>query len=186
MAIRTERRLFTVQEYHRMGEAGVLAEDERVELIEGEIVTMPPIGEGHARSVDGAAELLITRLGQRARVRIQGPVDVGQRSEFQPDLAVLRREPACVGAEHPGPDDILLIIEVADTSLERDRGLKLPVYARAGVGEVWIVNLRAGLIEVYRQPGGGAYRDVSTVGRGERLTISAIPDVGFATDEILG
>jgi Uma2 family endonuclease len=186
MAVQAERRLFTVEEYHRMGEAGVLTEDDRVELIEGEIVTMPPIGEGRARSVDSAAEVFITRFGQRARIRIQGPVDVGQRSEFQPDLAVLRREPERAGAEHPGPDDILLIIEVADTSLERDRGLKLPIYARAGVREVWIVNLRAGLIEVYRQPVGGAYREVLAVGRGQRLAISTVPAISFTTDELLG
>lgn len=183
--IQTERRPFTVKEYQRMGEVGILNEDDRVELIEGEIVRMPPIGKGHARSVDSTAELRITRLGGRARVRIQGPVDIGPRCEFQPDLAVLRREPERADAEHPGPDDLFLLIEVADASLERDREVKLPIYGRAAVREVWIVNLRSAVIEVYRRPVGGAFLEVLTVGRGQRVAASAFPDISFSVDELL-
>ena len=168
MAIELRRRTWTVDEYHRMAEARVLREDDRVELIEGEIVEMSPIGSDHARCVNRLTALLVPPGGARAIVSVQNPVRLSPRSEPQPDLSLLRwREDFY--PEGPTPADVLLVIEVAAGSLLFDQRVKVPLYARAEIPEVWIIDLDAGQVEVHTGPSGGGYRDLRTAVAGDVL-----------------
>jgi len=178
------RRRFTVDEYERMGEVGILDPDERVELLDGEIVAMSPIGPRHANVVDAVAEEFILRLDRRATVRVQNPVRLLPRSEPQPDIVVARRR--SYRDSHPTAADILLVVEVADSSLHTDRAIKIPIYARQGVVEVWIADLAAEAVHVYADPADGRYGTVRTAVRGEVLTPVAVPDLELAVDAILG
>src|SRR5262249_50900301 len=153
------RRLFTVDEYHRMAEAGVFGPEERVELIDGEIIQMSPIGPRHAGGVINLNRILITRLGNRAVVSPQNPVVIWPRSGPQPDLLVLRPRPASYSRAHPTPADVLLAIEVADTTARFDRIVKARLYARARIGEYWLVDVDEERVDVFRAPGGEAYAD---------------------------
>jgi Uma2 family endonuclease len=155
------RRLITASEFTQMCEAGVFREDDRLELIEGEIIEMSPIGKRHAAAVRRLINLLTRRLGEdEALVDAQDPVVLGDISEPQPDLALLRPSPSFYAEAHPGPGDILLLIEVADSSLAYDREVKVPTYARYGVPEVWIADLGGAAVEVYRQPAADGYGSV--------------------------
>ena len=174
---------FTVDEYHRMAEVGLLGEDDRVELLEGEIIDMSPIGSRHAACVNRLTRLLATGLGDRAIVAVQNPVRVSDLSEPQPDLAVLRARDDFYAEQLPGPADVLLLIEVADTSLAFDRHVKVPLYARAGVPEVWVVDLDGEVVEVFRGPGPEGYADAARAGRHESL---AAAGVSVTAAEILG
>jgi Uma2 family endonuclease len=186
MSVQVSRRKFTVSEYHRMLESGILAEDDRVELIEGEIVEMTPIGPRHAACVDRLNALLSSQAGGRAIVRVQNPVRLGEQSEPQPDLTLLNFRPDFYAQSHPGPGDILLLIEVVETSAEYDRQIKVPLYARAGIREVWVVDLGADAVEVYREPAPEGYRQVSRLGRGTNLSPEALPGLTLAVDRVLG
>lgn len=186
MPVQVLRRSFTVEEYHRMAEAGILGEDDRVELLEGEIVEMAPIGSGHAACVDRLTHLLVRQFAEKAIIRVQNPVRLGERSEPQPDLALLRPRPDFYAKAHPGPEDILLLVEVAETSVGVDREVKLPLFARAGVPEVWLVDLPGERIEVYRKPTPQGYQEVRQVRRGECVASQAFPDIALAGGEILG
>ena len=177
---------FTVDEYHRMGEAGVFREDDRVELIDGQVVEMTPIGPRHAVCVDRLNSRLSRLVGDGAIVRVQSPVVLGQRAEPEPDVTLLRPPFEQYQEAHPGPAEIMLVIEVADTSVEHDRSIKIPLYARAGVPEVWLVNLPADRIEVYRDPAGGSYAEVTSVSGGETLTPLLLPDAGLSVADVLG
>src|SRR5881397_290366 len=151
------RRRFTVDEYHRMGEAGILNEDDRVELIRGEIVKMSPIGIQHAACVARLTEILLGRLRGRATLWPQNPLTILPDSEPQPDIILLRHRADFYAGELPGPDDVALLVEVADTSLRYDRHVKGPLYAEAGVQDYWIVDLTGGAVEVHREPVAGAF-----------------------------
>jgi hypothetical protein len=186
MPVQVLRRSFTVEEYHRMVQAGILGEDDRVELLEGEIVEMAPIGSRHASCVDRLTHLLVRQLAEKAIIRVQNPVRLGERSEPQPDLALLRPRPDFYAKAHPGPGDILLLVEVAEATIGVDREVKLPLFARAGVPEVWLVDLSGECIEVYRKPTPQGYQEVRQVRRGERVAPQAFPDLGLAGEEILG
>ena len=186
MAIELSRRLFTVHEYHQMAQAGILTEDDRVELIEGEIVQMAAIGSRHAACVDRLTQLFVVRVAERAIVRVQNPVRLSDYSEPEPDLALLRPQPDFYAAAHPGPADVLLIVEVADTSVGVDRATKMPLYARAGISEAWLVDLHAEQVEVHRQPTPRGYQEVYSLGRGTHLAVTAFPDLTLAVDNILG
>jgi len=179
-------RRFTVDEYHRMGWAGVFHEDDRVELLDGQIVEMSPIGPAHAGCVAALTGLLSRRGGERVVVWVQNPVDLGERSEPQPDIALLSPRPDAYRTAHPRARDILLVIEVADTSREHDRDVKLPLYAEGGVPEVWLVNLTDYAVTVYRDPIGGRYATVDSARRGETVTSLRLPGVTLRVDEILG
>jgi len=178
--------MFTTDEYHRMATAGILAEDDRVELIEGEIIRMSPIGSPHASSVDRLTSLLTRRLGRRAIVRVQGPVVLDRRSEPQPDVTVLKPREDFYATEHPGPKDVLLLIEVADTSGGYDRGTKLPLYARAGIREVWIVDVVERTLEVYRQPTLRTYRERLEPSHKQTVSPVAFPRTTLRVSEIVG
>jgi Uma2 family endonuclease len=186
VAVRIPRWRFTVDEYHRMGEAGVLSEDDRVELLDGEIVRMSPIGTPHASTVARLDALFQRRLGSRATVWAQNPVVLDRYSEPQPDLCVLHARADFYATGKPRPRDVLLAIEVMDSSRGYDRTLKLPLYARAELREVWLVDLKAQAIEVYTRPALRGYRAQTTVGRGRVLSPLAFPRVRFRTSEILG
>ena len=180
------RRRFTVEEYYRMGEAGILSGDDRVELIEGEIVMMTPIGPPHAAAVHRLTRLWITRLGDRAIVLVQNPIRLALDSELQPDLALLRPRPDFYGKSHPQPPDTFLLIEVADTTAESDRRVKVPLYARAGIRETWLLDLSADCVEVYRRPTPDGYQDVLTLHRGRPLAPGAFPDLVLTVEDLLG
>ncbi|MDP9442171.1 MAG: Uma2 family endonuclease [Actinomycetota bacterium] len=166
-----------------MAEAGVFGEDDRVELVEGEVIDMSPIGSRHAACVDRFNRLLVPALAVRAIVRVQSPVRLDDLSEPQPDLAVLRPRPDFYAGAHPGPDDVVVVVEVADTTSGWDRRVKVPLYGRAGVAEAWVVDLAEQVVYVFRGPGRDGYGEEVRLGRGERLEAL---DVTFGVDEILG
>ena len=178
--VEVARRLFTVEEYHRMAETGILGEDERVELIEGEIVEMAPIGPRHVGCVINVNHLFITRLGGRAIVSPQNPVVIPPRSEPQPDLVLLRPRAVSYSQELPASRDVLLAVEVADTTVRFDRLVKARLYARAGIAEFWLCLSADGVVEVYRGPSPDGYADVMRHGLGQGVSPLAFPDVSFA------
>ncbi|PWB46365.1 MAG: Uma2 family endonuclease [Candidatus Methylomirabilota bacterium] len=186
MAVEVLRRSFTVDEYHRMGEAGILREDDRVELIEGELITMTPIGSRHAACVDRLNHLFSQRIGRQCIVRVQSPIRLGEHSEPQPDLAILRLHADFYAQAHPTAKDVLFVVEVAETSAGYDREVKLPLYARSGIAEVWLVDLTEGRVEVYRQPSPQGYQDVRMLRRGEVVVPLTVCDLPLAVNEVLG
>ena len=186
MSVGFERRVFNVEEYHRMSEAGILSEDDGVELIEGEIIKMTPIGSRHAACVNRLNVLLNRKAGHAAIVSVQNPIRLDDYSEPQPDIALLQPRDDFYSQAHPASKDVLLIIEVADTSIEYDRSVKLPLYARARIPEVWLANLINDSVKAFSQPADGAYREFREAKRGEVLTPARIPDMTLSVDEILG
>ena len=185
MAVQPVRHRFTVAEYHQMAGAGIFGEDDRVELLEGEVVEMAPIGSRHAACVKRLNRLFQEQAAERVIVAVQDPVRLGQLSEPQPDLALLRPRHDYYASGHPGPEDVLLIVEVAETTAAWDRQHKVPLYASAGVAEVWLVDLGAGVVEACREPAGGAYAVVRRAGAGETLTPLALPTLTVAVDDIM-
>ena len=183
-----KQRLFTVDEYYAMACAGILTEDDRIELIDGLIIAMSPIGDPHVTCVIRLTYLFGNQLyasGEPppAMLSVQNPVRLNDFTEPQPDVVLIR--PGRAGV--PAAKDGLLLVEVSDTTLDFDREIKLPRYAAAGIPEVWIVALQEERLEVYRKPGPTGYAEEASFGRGEELTVEALPDVGtFAVDEILG
>jgi Uma2 family endonuclease len=186
MSVTLTRRRFTVDEYHRMAEVGILTPDDRVELIDGEIVEMSPIGAPHARCVVFLTEAFVRGLAGRAVISPQNSLRLGEHLEPQPDLILLRPPLARYGKRVPGPGDALLVLEVADTSQHRDRVIKLPRYAATGVPEVWIVDLEGSAVEVYRTASSDGYRSSRRPGRGDEVSPAAFSDVALAVDDILG
>jgi Uma2 family endonuclease len=179
------RRRFTVEEYHRMAEAGILHEDDRVELIEGEIVQMSPIGPRHILCVIELTRRFVLALRDCAVVSPQNPVHLPSESEPEPDVVLLRPPSDRYRRQTPQPQDVLLLVEVADTSSRYDRGVKLPLYARAGIPEVWIVDFANDVIEVYREPGPMGYAASRRVSRGGTVSPGAFPDIVLRADAVL-
>lgn len=186
MSVQIARRSFTVAEYYRMAEAGILSEDDRVELLDGEIIEMSLIGSRHAACVDRLNNYLNGLSNQRFIVRVQSPIRLDDYSEPQPDITLLRVRSAFYAQAHPTPTDVLVVIEVADTSVELDRQVKLPLYAQAGIEEFWLVNLPDNTVEFYAEPLGSSYRAMKTFGRGETFDSRMIPNLQPGVDEILG
>jgi len=178
------KRRFTVEEYHRMGAAGILNPGDRVELIEGEIVQMSPIGSKHAAFVDFLARVFFSGAGLRAIVRVQNPVRISNASEPQPDLMLLKPKIDFYASGHPGPEEVLLLIEVADTSAESDRVIKIPMYAGASIGEAWLVDMNERHIEAYWNPRGDAYASSRIHSRGTSVSPQAFPDIHVSIDEL--
>jgi Uma2 family endonuclease len=170
------------EEYDLLVEQGRF-EDEHVELLDGVLVEMSPQGEAHARVIVRLTERLVLALSGRAAVRPQCPFAAGDTSQPEPDLAVVRQVPSLGG---PRPSEAFLVIEVAQTSLSKDRGLKARLYAAAGVGEYWVVDLESLAIEIRTQPGGGDYAQSRTVRSGEAIRLVAFPDVEILVAEVLG
>jgi len=181
-----KRHRFTVEEYHAMGEAGLLSEDDRVELIDGEIVDMAPIGTRHLACVVALTHLLAEASGGRYFVSVQNPVALSERSEPQPDLSLLRTRPVPTAEGPPGSEDVLLLIEVSDTTLAYDKDVKLPRYANAGVPEVWVVDLEGRKVESYSTPSAEGYGVSREFGPGERARSGSVEGLSVPVEEILG
>ena len=175
---------FSVEEYHRMADAGLFGEDDRVELLDGEVVEMAPIDSRHAACVKWLNNVFVARLGDRAIVGVQDPMDLSERSEPQPDLTLLRPRSDYYAAGHPAPADVLLVVEVADTTVGSDRGVKVPLYAAAGVSEVWLVDLPAGEVQSFRRPAEAGYQEVRAHAAGDHLAPLAYPDAELAVAEM--
>jgi Uma2 family endonuclease len=157
MSALPERYRFSIEQYHRMGEAGILNEDSRVELIEGGIIKMAPIGSEHAAVVNTIAALFIVQA-KPLLVSVQNPVILGPDSEPQPDLMLLKGRRDKYRSRLPQATDVLLIVEVADTTIARDRNIKIPLYAGAGIPEVWLIDLPGKAVEISADPQGRVYR----------------------------
>ena len=178
------RRRFTRKEYYRMAEAGILREDDRVELIKGEIIEMSPIGRRHKAFVLNLTQLLVGRPAGRALVNVQSGVVLSDDSEPEPDIAVLRRRDVPYKEREAHADDVLLLIEVAESSLAYDRSTKLRLYAEAGIPEYWVVDCGAETVEMHRGPDPDGYREVRLVTGAATLTLGAFPDIELRTTDI--
>lgn len=177
---------FTAEQYERMGELGVLPANKNYELIEGEIIEMSPIGSRHLAGVNTLNELLSQLLGGRVIVSVQNPILLDDYSEPQSDIALLRRRVDSYRDSLPTPADVLLVIEVADATLDTDRRMKLPLYAHAGVPEVVILNLRDEQLEHHTEPRDGIYRVTRIFKRGEHFASSTVPGIAFDVSAVLG
>jgi len=180
------RRLFNTSEYHTMRDTGILSEGGRFELIEGEIWEMAPIGSPHAGCVARVDRLLQRALGDDVIVSVQNPLHLDDFSEPEPDLQVLRFRPDFYSAAHPTAGDVVFLVEVADSSLEYDRKVKIELYARHGLPEAWLVNLRQDILEIHRRPSPRGYAEVRQLRRGETVSPQAFPELKLKVDEILG
>jgi Uma2 family endonuclease len=185
MAVPVPKRLFTVEEYYEMARAGILKPDERVELLDGEIVRMNAIGSPHAWCVNRLTGFFF-RIEDRLKVGPQNPLRLNDRSEPEPDVVIL--QPDTPEDRHPEPADVFLVIEVADSSISVDRRRKRPMYARAGIPEYWIVDLNADRVEIYRDPlpSRGRYRSATLLGRGDTVSPLFAPDIEVDVTMILG
>ena len=187
MVAPVKKRLLTIDEYRRMGEAGIFHEDDRVELIRGVIYEMSPIGSRHAGCVRQLNQILNREVGSHGIVDVQNPVCLEQQqSEPQPDLAVLRPQDDFYRSATPGPGDVLLAIEVSDSSLAYDRNAKIPVYAESGISESWIVDLNRDTVLVFSQPSPEGYKEERAFRRGETISPLAFPELSLSVDAIFG
>lgn len=180
------RHRLTVEEYYRMAEVGLLAPDARVELIEGEIIDMVPIGNRHSGVVDQLAGLMVAAAGQRGHVRVQNPLRLDQSSEPVPDLAVLKRRPDNYKRAHPGPADALLVVEVSESSLRFDLKSKVPLYAKHGIPEVWVVDIAAQMIHFFHSPHDTGFAHTSSTPQPGLVRLKALPDIAVDLTGLLG
>jgi Uma2 family endonuclease len=178
-------RRFTVEEYNLMGETGIIKPDERVELIEGEIIKMSPKGTAHCASTSYAEECLRAKLGDRALVRTQDPIHLDEHSEPEPDVVLAMPHPKRYADHHPTPEEILYVMEIADTTLAKDRTIKARVYAQAGIIQYGILNVNARELEDYRDPDASGYRTKHTYRADESFTLVAFPEVHITVSELL-
>ena len=178
------RHLISVDAFHRMGDAGILRPEDRVELIDGEIIDMSPIGALHAAIVARVATLFSQKLGAAAIVWCQNPLRLDDVSEPEPDIAILRPRADFYTTAHPGPDDVMLVIEVADTSLAYDLGVKVPLYARHGIPEAWVIDAATRRTRVFRRPAGGGYTAATSAEPHEPLSCDGVVDEAGARLEI--
>jgi Uma2 family endonuclease len=178
------RHRVTVDEYYRMSEVGLLAPDARTELIDGEVIDMAPIGSPHSGKLDRLNYLLLAVLGESARVRIQHPVRLDRHSEPQPDLAVVLPREDFYESRHPLPTDTLLIVEVSDSTLRLDLNVKVPLYARHQVPEVWVVDLEHNGIHFFRSPQNGVYIDATFTDKPAVVALTALPGITVDLSEL--
>jgi len=186
MSAALDKYSFTAEEFERMGEAGILRQDARLELIDGEIFEMLPIGSSHAARVNFLSMLLNRVFGVSHIVATQNPIRLSDFSEPQPDVSLLRGRDDYYGDGHPAPADVLLVIEVADTTVVKDRTIKVPLYARYGVPEAWLVNISEEQVEVYSDPADGAYRRAEVFGRGAEARSHTVEGLAVSVGELLG
>jgi Uma2 family endonuclease len=186
MAVAVSRRRFTVYDYHRMGEAGILSPTDRVELVDGEIVTKMAIGPRHAACVDRATRRLVTAVDTSAIVRVQGSVRLDLFNQPEPDIVLLRSRADFYASAHPGPADILFIVEVAESSIDYDRDMKRRVYAMAGVQEYWLVDLNEDVVCVYSDPSSVGYRCVARYRREQSIAPRLLPACAISALDLLG
>ena len=185
MSVQTQKWLFTVQEYHLMSDAGVFA-NERVELIEGEIIQMAAIGTRHASSVKRLTRCFSLIPEELATLGVQDPIQLTEKTEPQPDVVLLQPRADYYATAHPVPSEVLLLVEVADSTVDNDRNIKVPIYARSGIQEVWLWDLEVNCLEVYRNPTANGYTSIQKIERGEILSPLAFPEFQVSVDLILG
>lgn len=185
-ATEPRRHRLSVEDYYRMGEVGILAPDARVELIDGEIIDMPPIGPPHAGTVNQLTSILVGAAGVRAIVQVQNPIVLGSHSAPQPDFALLRPRADFYKSRLPEPADVLLVIEVAHASLRHDRDTKALLYARHAIPEFWLVDVRAKRLVRYRDAHQGAYALIDRPDLREPLEIAELPDVRVELRKLFG
>lgn len=176
---------FTVDEYYRMAEADILSEDDRVELLDGQLTVKEPPGPPHSAHVAKLTRLFVRLLGDRAIVRPQDPLRIDDLNHPEPDLAIVKPREDFYARAHPGPKDVLLLIEVAVSSAAGDRRIKTPLYARAGIAEFWLVDVPGLFVEVYREPNAGGFRHCERLGRDESVVPAAFPDLEIDVSEIV-
>ncbi|NOZ10605.1 MAG: Uma2 family endonuclease [Gammaproteobacteria bacterium] len=181
-----QRHRYTVEDYHRMTAAGILRQDQRVELIKGEIIDMMPIGSHHAATVRQLSKVLGLAVGDRAIVSVQDPVILDDHSEPEPDLALLHPKEDFYASGHPRPTDVLLIIEVADSSLIFDRDVKVPLYAHQGIPEVWLFDLGTKKLTVYSNPSKGGYRKVRILEKIDGLAVPLLKETTVNLSGVMG
>ncbi len=186
MSIQLVKKRFTTEQYHQMGKVGIFKENDRVELLEGEIVEMSPIGRRHTACVNRFTQLFSQLLGKKVIVSVQNPIILNNFSEPQPDISLLKPRTDFYESGHPQAPDILLVVEVADTTIDYDRDVKIPLYANNGICEVWLVDIVEQTLTVYRQPTSDGYREVLILHRGESLFLQSFPEIILTVDEILG
>jgi Uma2 family endonuclease len=180
------RKRFTVAEYEQIAAAGLLDNGERFELLGGEIVEMAALGPQHSASVTRLTELFYNLNRGHITIRVQDPIRLGDFSAPQPDIAIVNRRDDRYAGGHPEPEDVLLLIEVSESSLAYDRDVKLPLYAAAGIVEVWLVALNWQAVEVYRLPGENGYGEKRTLRRGDTISPLHIPEAVLRVEEIIG
>lgn len=186
MRAEVTKKLFTVDDYYRMAEVGILKPEDRVELLEGEIVEMSPIGNRHAGCVNRVTDLFTFLFRGKAIVTVQNPARLNQYNEPQPDFVLAKTRTDYYASRHPTGEDIYLMVEIADSSLRKDRNVKVPIYARLGIPEVWIADLQQDRILIFRDPAGNAYKTTLTLHRGESLSVLAFPEINFKVEDVLG
>ncbi|MEZ2237693.1 Uma2 family endonuclease [Microcoleus sp.] len=185
MSVQTQKWLFTVQEYHLMSDAGVFA-NERVELIEGEIIQMAAIGTRHASSVKRLTRCFSLIPEELATLGVQDPIQLTEKTEPQPDVVLLQPRADYYATAHPVPSEVLLLVEVADSTVDNDRNIKVPIYARSGIQEVWLWDLEVNCLEVYRNPTANGYTSIQKIERGEMVSPLAFPEFEVSVNFILG
>lgn len=174
----------TVADYHQLGELSVFNENSRVELMDGELVAMPPIGSQHAGHLDCVAQQCFRKVVVKTIVRVQSPIQLDDHSEPEPDLALLRHREDFYTRSHPRPDDVLLLIEVSDSTLRYDREVKVPHYAKAGVPEVWILDIAHQRLEIYRRPSAEGYRQILYPELQEQVAPVLLPELVFSVEQL--
>lgn len=180
------KKRFTVAEYYRMAEAGILGPDDRVELIDGEIIQMSPIGARHAGRVSRAMALFVTALRERATIGPGNPVQLSDWTEPEPDIVVFKPRSDFYETKKATAADVLLVLEVSDTSLRYDLEIKLPYFALAGIPEVWIEDVNGDIVHVFREPSGDAYATSLEFRRGDSISPLAFPDIRFSISDLVG
>ena len=183
MAVTLAKRLISAVEYHKMAEVGILKPNDRIELLNGEIIKMSPIGSLHAGYVNIIDELLSDALGKKVHVNIQSPVRLGAFSEPEPDLLILKRRKDHYLTRLPLPQDVYLLIEVADTTLEKDREIKVPLYAKANISEYWILNVVDQQLEIFTNPINGKYQNKSII-KGKDIAVFEAFDVKIKASDV--
>ncbi len=187
VSVAPTRHKLDLHEYHVMAEAGVFGRNERIELIDGDLIDMAPIGQSHAGVVGGLLEALFLACAGRAIVWSQNPIMLDRWSMPQPDLAILkRRADFYATGSRPEPADVLLLVEVSDSSLRFDRTVKLPLYARAGIAECWIVDLQRRAVDVHRSPAGEGYAEMTTYQAGDRVVLALAPEIVVHLNVVFG
>ena len=186
MRIEATKKLFTVDDYYKMADAGILTEQDRTELIEGEIIVISPMGPHHAAIVARVTDLLLPLFKGKAHLRPQLPLRLNDFNEPQPDIVLLKARQDFYSSKHPGPADVFLAMEISDSSLKYDRDVKLRIYAAARIPEVWIADLPGDSLLVYRDPSGKGYKSFLSFGRGDVLSCLKFTDVKLAVNDILG
>ncbi|PHV63009.1 Uma2 family endonuclease [Cyanobacterium aponinum] len=179
------RKKFAIEEYHQIIASGVLKEDYLIELINGEIFEMSPVGFRHASCVNKLNQLLSLKLGNKAIISIQNPIKLNDNSEPQPDIVLLKPRHDFYANQHPTVEDIFLLIEVADSSIEYDRTFKIPIYAENKVQEVWLVDLNQNLLEVYQNPQINYYQSIKKLSSQDSITLTQPETITVKLDRIL-